>query len=126
MIICIKIINLEVNLEDKKYRLFDTDLFTIDENNTNVIFDKNKLNQEIKDKENNKNKNREEITDINNKIEDFESNNEALLYELIELNKQYESLLSNKRKMILLEIKKVNRLFLSVQIEVLQVIIILI
>ena len=93
-----KIINLEVNLEDKKYRLFDTDLFTIDENNTNVIFDKNKLNQEIKDKENNKNKNREEITDINNKIEDFESNNEALLYELIELNKQYESLLSNKRK----------------------------
>ena len=26
-----KIINLEVNLEDKKYRLFDTDLFTIDE-----------------------------------------------------------------------------------------------
>ena len=93
-----KIINLEVNLEDKKYRLFDTDLFTIDENNTNVIFDKNKLNQEIKDKENNKNKNREEITDINNKIEDFESNNEALLYELIELNKQYENLLSNKRK----------------------------
>ena len=93
-----KIINLEVNLEDKKYRLFDTDLFTIDENNTNVIFDKNKLNQEIKDKENNKNKNKENISDINNKIEDFESNNEALLYELIELNKQYESLLSNKRK----------------------------
>lgn len=93
-----KIINLEVNLEDKKYRLFDTDLFTIDENNTNVIFDKNKLNQEIKDKENNKNKNKENISDINNKIGDFESNNEALLYELIELNKQYESLLSNKRK----------------------------
>ena len=93
-----KVINLEVNLEDKKYRLFDTDLFTIDENNSNVIYDKNKLNQEIKDKENNKNKNKEEINNINNKIEDFESNNEALLYELIELNKQYENLLSNKRK----------------------------
>ena len=93
-----KIINLEVNLEDKKYRLLDNDLFTIDENNTNVIFDKNKINQEMKDKEENKNKNKDEIIDINTKIEDYESNNEALLYELIELNKQYENLLSNKRK----------------------------
>ena len=93
-----KIINLEVNLEDKKYRLLDNDLFTIDENNTNVIFDKNKINQEMKDKEENKNKNKDEIVDINTKIEDYESNNEALLYELIELNKQYENLLSNKRK----------------------------
>ena len=93
-----KIINLEVNLEDKKYKLFDNDLFTIDENNTNVIFNKNKLNQEMKDNEDNKNKNKDEIIDINTKIEDYESNNEALLYELIELNKQYENLLSNKRK----------------------------
>ena len=93
-----KIINLEVNLEDKKYRLLDNDLFTIDENNTNVIFNKNKLNQEMKDNEENKNKNKDEIIDINTKIEDYESNNEALLYELIELNKQYENLLSNKRK----------------------------
>ena len=93
-----KIINLEVNLEDKKNRLLDNDLFTIDENNTNVIFDKNKINQEMKDKEENKNKNKDEIIDINTKIEDYESNNEALLYELIELNKQYENLLSNKRK----------------------------
>ena len=93
-----KIINLEVNLEDKKYKLLDNDLFTIDENNTNVIFDKNKINQEMKDKEENKNKNKDEIIDINTKIEDYESNNEALLYELIELNKQYENLLSNKRK----------------------------
>ena len=93
-----KIINLEVNLEDKKYKLFGNDLFTIDENNTNVIFNKNKLNQEMKDNEDNKNKNKDEIIDINTKIEDYESNNEALLYELIELNKQYENLLSNKRK----------------------------
>ena len=93
-----KIINLEVNLEDKKYKLFDNDLFTIDENNTNVIFNKNKLNKEMKDNEDNKNKNKDEIIDINTKIEDYESNNEALLYELIELNKQYENLLSNKRK----------------------------
>ena len=93
-----KIITLEVNLEDKKYKLFDNDLFTIDENNTNVIFNKNKLNQEMKDNEDNKNKNKDEIIDINTKIEDYESNNEALLYELIELNKQYENLLSNKRK----------------------------
>jgi len=93
-----KIINLEVNLEDKKNRLLDNDLFTIDENNTNVIFYKNKINQEMKDKEENKNKNKDEIIDINTKIEDYESNNEALLYELIELNKQYENLLSNKRK----------------------------
>ena len=93
-----KIINLEVNLEDKKYKLFDNDLFTIDENNTNVIFNKNKLNQEMKDNEDNKNKNKDEIIDINTKIEDYESNNEALLCELIELNKQYENLLSNKRK----------------------------
>ena len=62
---------------------------------------------DIKDK----NKSKDEITDINNKIEDYETNNEALLYELIELNKKYESLLSNKRKNDTIRIKEPKHTF---------------
>ena len=108
-----KVINLEVNLEDTKYKLLDNDLFTIEENNTNIKYDKNKKIKEgvtkpdIKDK----NKSKDEITDINNKIEDYETNNEALLYELIELNKKYESLLSNKRKNDTIRIKEPKHTF---------------
>ena len=91
-----KVINLEVNLEDKKLiNLLKNDLFIIEENNTNIIFDKNKKKKE---NENEKQKNDNDIEDINNKIEDFETNNEALLYELKELNKRYENLITNKRK----------------------------
>ena len=90
-----KVINLEVNLEnDKSNYLLDNELYTIDENNTNIIYDKNN-----KKKENQKdNNNKKGVEDINIKIEDFENNNEALLYELKELNKRYDNLVMNKRK----------------------------
>ena len=93
-----KVINLEVNLEnDKSNYLLDNELYTIDENNTNIIYDKNNKNN--KKKENQKdNNNKKGIEDINIKIEDFENNNEALLYELKELNKRYDNLVMNKRK----------------------------
>ena len=40
-----KVINLEVNLEnDKSNYLLDNELYTIDENNTNIIYDKNNKN----------------------------------------------------------------------------------
>ena len=85
-----KVINLEVNLEDQKLiNLFKNDLFVIEENNPNA---------KKKEKDDKKEKNSNDITDINNKIEDFETNNEALLYELKELNKRYENLIMNKRK----------------------------
>ena len=91
-----KVINLEVNLEDQKLiNLFKNDLFIIEENNTNVIFDKNKKKKEKDEK---KKEDNNEIKDLNNKIEDYETNNEALLYELTELNKRYENLIMNKRK----------------------------
>ena len=88
-----KVINLEVNLEDQKLiNLLKNDLFIIEENNTDALFDKNKKKNE---KQRNKSS---DIRDINNKIEDFETNNEALLYELKELNKKYENLIINKRR----------------------------
>ena len=88
-----KVINLEVNLEDQKLiNLLKNDLFIIEENNTDTLFDKNKKKNE---KQRNKSS---DIRDINNKIEDFETNNEALLYELKELNKKYENLIINKRR----------------------------
>ena len=91
-----KVINLEVNLEDQKLiNLFKNDLFIIEENNTNVIFDKNKKKKEKDEK---KKEDNNEIKDLNNKIENYETNNEALLYELTELNKRYENLIMNKRK----------------------------
>lgn len=91
-----KVINLEVNLEDQKLiNLFKNDLFIIEENNTNVVFDKNKKKKEKDEK---KKEDNNEIKDLNNKIEDYETNNEALLYELTELNKRYENLIMNKRK----------------------------
>jgi len=89
-----KLINLEVNLEDQKLiNLLKNDLFIIEENNKNVIFDKNKKKENNNEKQKNN-----DIEDINNKIEDYEANNEALLYELKELNKRYENLIMNKRK----------------------------
>ena len=91
-----KVINLEVNLEDQKLiNLFKNDLFIIEENNTNVVFDKNKKKKEKDEK---KKEDNNEIKDLNNKIENYETNNEALLYELTELNKRYENLIMNKRK----------------------------
>jgi len=94
-----KVINLEVNFEDPKLKyLLNNDLSVIEENNTKIIYDKNKKGKDNNKKNDKNKKNNDEIKNLNNKIEDFETNNEALLYELKELNKRYENLIMNKRK----------------------------
>jgi len=85
-----KLIDIEVNCEDKKIKnMLQSNLYTIEENN--------KQNENKKSKSKNKNKKEnDEIKDIHKKIEDCELNNDALLFELKELNRQYEELTKNK------------------------------
>ena len=81
-----KIIDIEVNCDDKKIKsMLDNPLYTIEENN-------NKNNEKEK-KEQNENK---DVKNINQRIEDYELNNDALIFELKELNKQYEEMKKNK------------------------------
>lgn len=76
-----KLINMEVNCEDKKIKnMIINNLYTIDEND--------KKNKKVNKKSNEK-------KNIQQKIEDCELNNDALLFELNELNKQYEELTKN-------------------------------
>ena len=82
-----KIIDIEVNCDDKKIKsLLENPLYTIEENN---------IKKKGNEKEQSGNK---EVKDINQKIEDYEINNDALLFELKELNKQYEEMTKNKNK----------------------------
>ena len=82
-----KIIDIEVNCDDKKIKsLLENSLYTIEENN---------IKKKGNEKEQSGNK---EVKDINQKIEDYEINNDALLFELKELNKQYEEMTKNKNK----------------------------
>ena len=75
-----KIIDIEVNCEDKVIKkMMQNNLYTIEEN-------KNKKRKKEKD----------EIKELNQQIEDCEVNNDELLNELKELNKQYEELTKNK------------------------------
>ena len=107
-----KVINLEINLEDKKYLLDNNELYTIKENiDNNAIKKINVKNNVI----NNDNINNKEIEDINNKIKDYENNNDALIFELTELNKNYENLIMNKRKNK--KEKKLNYSFQSTNIR---------
>ena len=81
-----KLIDIEVNCEDKKIKnMLQNNLYTIEENN--------KENDGKKDKDKEESK---EVKDIQQKIEDTELNNDALLFELKELNKQYEELTKSR------------------------------
>ena len=81
-----KIIDIEVNCDDKKIKsILDNPLYTIEENN-------NKNNEKEKKEQNENN----EVKNINQRIEDYELNNDALIFELKELNKQYEEMKKNK------------------------------
>ena len=81
-----KLIDIEVNCEDKKIKnILKNNLYTIEE-----------INKQNENKKINKNKKENVIHDIHQKIEDYKLNNNDLLFELKELKKQYEELTKNK------------------------------
>ena len=89
-----KIIDMEVNIDDKKIKkMIHNNLFTIEENK--IIENQNE--KDI-DKNDEKDDDKEDVKEIHKKIEEYELNNDALLFELKELNKHYEELTKNKRK----------------------------
>ena len=82
-----KLIDMEVNCDDEKIlKLFQSSLYTIEEN---------QQKKEKDEKENDEEK-ESEVKDLHQKIENCEMNNDALVYELKELNKEYEKLTKNK------------------------------
>ena len=91
-----KIIDIEVNCEDKKIKkILQNNLFTIQENKIN---EKEKDKDKDKEKDIEKDNNKGEVKEIHKRIEEYELNNDALLFELKELNKHYEELIKDKDK----------------------------
>lgn len=89
-----KIIDIEVNCEDKKVKkMLENNLFTIEERQNVIESTKNKTQDKDKYK-----KKEDDKGDIYHKIEDYELNNDELLLELKELTKEYEKLTNNGSK----------------------------
>ena len=81
-----KLIDIEVNCDDEKIqKLFQSNLYTIKEN---------QQKNEKDEKENDEEK-ESEVKDLQQKIENCEMSNDALVDELKELNKEYEKLTKN-------------------------------
>ena len=77
-----KLIDIEVNCEDKKIKnMFHDNLYTIEENK--------KIDSEY---ENEKGKNYKQIKDRNKNLGEHEINDDELFLELKQLNKQYDEL----------------------------------